>query len=55
MAECCVKFRYRFTQFKAVFYHMKAGHMRDSAPQFINVQRAGLETYQRAFLERCER
>lgn len=53
MAECCKKFRYRFTQFQSVYLYMKAGYMRASVPQTDDVQNASLEVYQKAFLERC--
>jgi len=55
MAECCRDFRYQFTQFKAVYDRMKI----QSAPIIAaapmdDVQKAALEVYQTAFLERCE-
>jgi len=54
MAECCRKFRYQFTQFKAVYDRMKAESIPVPIPEIDEVQQAALETYQLAFLERCE-
>jgi hypothetical protein len=54
MKECCEGFRYRYTQFKAVYDAAKAGQAQASAPEMDEVQRASLETYQMAFLERCD-
>ena len=51
MAECCRQFRYQFSQFKAVYERFKAQTV--PMPQIDEVQRAGLEAYQQAFLERC--
>ena len=53
MAECCREYRYRFSQFKAVYYRKKAGVMRDSLPIMDNVSYTDLSAYQKAFLERC--
>lgn len=53
MAECCNKFRYRFSQFEAVYHQMKAGYINNSL-QLNDVQYAEMEVYQRAFMERCE-
>jgi hypothetical protein len=56
MAECCRDFRYQFSQFKAVYERAKA-----SRKPFVGVNSsmsdvsyAALETYQQAFLERCD-
>jgi hypothetical protein len=54
MAECCLKFRYQFTQFKAVYDRMKAESIPVPMPEIDEIQQATLETYQLAFLERCE-
>lgn len=54
MKECCQKFRYRFSQFKAVYYQMKAGFAGASVYAAPSVQNTGLEIYQKAFMERCE-
>jgi hypothetical protein len=55
MAECCQYFRYQFTQFKAVYDRMKIESMPVPMPEMDEVRRAALETYQLAFLERCEK
>lgn len=57
MAACCRGYRYRFTQFKAVFDLMEAraadgaGAVADVLPA-ADVDVRGLELYQRAFDER---
>jgi transposase len=53
MAECCEKLRYRFTQFKAVYDRAMAQQAPVAAMPIDEVQRASLERYQVAFLERC--
>jgi transposase len=53
MAECCRDFRYQFTQFKAVYDRAKVQLTPVLAGSIDEVQRANLETYQQAFLERC--
>ena len=53
MAECCKHFRYQFTQFKAVYDRMKMPQMSLFAAPADEVQKAGLEAYQQAFLERA--
>jgi len=57
MKECCQDFRYQFSQFKAVYERAKASRMPTAlavpAPA-IDVRRASMETYQIAFLERCD-
>jgi len=53
MEECCRHFRYQFTQFKAVYDRLRATAAPVPAAWVSEVQRAGLETYQQAFLERC--
>jgi len=54
MAECCRNFRYQYTQFKAVYDRMKAESIPVSMPVMDAVQKVTLESYQLAFLERCE-
>ena len=57
MKECCRDFRYKFTQFKAVYERMRAEHMLSQVPipaPMNDVQQISLETYQKAFLERCD-
>jgi len=53
MKECCSRFRYQFTQFRAVYDEIKA--QRPNAPfiGWTDVQYATIEKYQQAFLERC--
>jgi len=57
MKECCRGYRYQFSQFKVVYERAKAASAMPApipAP-LADVQRASLETYQMAFLERCDR
>jgi len=57
MKECCRDFRYKFSQFKATYERMAVDNMPAkisvTAPM-EDVQQASLETYQMAFLERCD-
>lgn len=53
MKECCAKFRYQFSQFKAVYETMKAGQAPGRPLEIPDVQRASLDVYQQVFLERC--
>ena len=53
MAECCSKYRYQFTQFKAVYDLMSVTYAPVAAAPVQDVQRADLEMYHQAFLERC--
>ena len=55
MKECCAKFRYQYTQFKAVYDRMSAPYANSATTSLPvqEVQRANMETYQQAFLERC--
>jgi hypothetical protein len=52
MEECCKHYRYRFTQFKAVYDQMSVQDRPVNVIPMDHVQRANLETYQQAFLER---
>jgi hypothetical protein len=52
MAECCRKFRYQFTQFKAVYDQMSVRDRPVNVSTMDYVQRTNLDVYQRAFLER---
>jgi hypothetical protein len=52
MAECCSKFRYQFSQFKAVYDWAKSQQMSLFDTPMDEVHRASLEAYQRAFAER---
>ena len=54
MDLCCRDFRYRYTQFKAVFALVKAGRSEPKRVAFNEVQKQDLEVYQRAFARRCE-
>jgi hypothetical protein len=54
MKECCAQFRYRFSQFRAVYEAMKAGRTPTPVPGAEYVQNASLDIYQQAFLERCD-
>jgi hypothetical protein len=57
MKECCRDFRYQFSQFKVVYERMAAGRMPAelSTPMAVtDVEHATMETYQLAFLERCD-
>jgi hypothetical protein len=53
MAECCLHYRYQFTQFKAVYDRMRVPYTPIANTPVQDVQRANLEIYQQAFLERC--
>ena len=57
MAACCRDFRYKYTQFKAVFDLMEAQAAASSAPVIAvaaaDVDTRGLESYRTAFEERC--
>jgi hypothetical protein len=52
MAECCLKFRYQFSQFKAVYDQMSVHYRTANAAVMGCVQHASLDVYQQAFLER---
>jgi hypothetical protein len=52
MKECCAKFRYQFSQFKAVYEQMSVQDRPVHVISMDYVQRANLEAYQQAFLER---
>ena len=54
MDLCCRDFRYRYTQFKAVYTLAKAGRNEPKLLSFNDVQKQDLELYQRAFDSRCE-
>jgi len=53
MAECCRDFRYKFSQFKAVYDRHRAQQSSGFAVPASAVHYAKLEVYQQAFLERC--
>ena len=53
MAECCKKFRYRFTQFKAVYEQMEKEYLSDNIHTVTDVQKQDLAVYNKAFKERC--
>ena len=52
MAECCRDYRYQFSQFKAVYDRLSVQRTIVPVMLFDDVQRASLEMYQQAFLER---
>ena len=52
MAECCRRFRYQFSQFKAVYEQMSIQPAASNAAPMDAVQRASLDAYQKAFMER---
>ena len=52
MAECCRHFRYRFSQFKAV-YDRARSEQGPAPAAAAEIHHASLEAYQQAFLERC--
>ena len=56
--QCCREWRYRFTQFKAVYELRKARWAADGGegaepPAMDEVQARDMERYRRAFQERC--
>ncbi|MDO4991228.1 MAG: DDE-type integrase/transposase/recombinase [Eubacteriales bacterium] len=53
MAECCRKYRYTFTQFKAVFDLLAAGAAEVVGAGAADVDSRPLDAYSRAFEERC--
>ena len=53
MAECCRKFRYRFSQFKVVYELMEKGVLSDNSYEASNVQKQDLDVYTKAFNDRC--
>ena len=57
MAVCCREYRYRYTQFKAVFDMMEAQSGAIGAPMVAvaagDVDTRNLERYRAAFEERC--
>ena len=52
MKVCCEKYRYQFSQFKAVYDQMSVQDRPVNVISMDYVQQANLETYQKAFLER---
>jgi len=55
MGRCCEAFRYKFTQFKQVYYMTKGGHADAGAIAMAGVQKQDMAVYQRAFEARCPR
>ena len=53
MAECCRKFRYRYSQFKVVYDLMEKGQLSDNAYTVTDVQKQDLAVYTKAFNDRC--
>lgn len=54
MAECCRNYRYRYTQFKAVYDCLSVQQTPVIVLPSNDVQHAKMDIYQRAFLERCD-
>ena len=52
MKVCCEKYRYQFSQFKAVYDQMSVQDRPVNVISMDYVQQANLETYHKAFLER---
>jgi len=53
MKECCNRYSYQFTQFKAVYDQMSITHTSAHIAPMDAVQQASMEAYQRVFQERC--
>jgi hypothetical protein len=53
MSICCKDWRYRFSQFKAVYELAEAGYGSDSIASFSEVEKRDLGRYQQAFEQRC--
>jgi hypothetical protein len=54
MKVCCENFRYRFSQFAAVYEQVKAGRASRSPYICDDVQRQSMDVYGKAFADRCE-
>jgi hypothetical protein len=52
---CCRDFRYKYSQFRAVYELVASGHKSPAAVKMSDVQKQELGFYQKAFLNRCER
>ena len=53
MKVCCEQYRYRFTQFRAVYEQMEKGLISENVISCSAVQTQDLSVYQRAFEGRC--
>ena len=54
MGQCCAAFRYKFTQFKQVYFLAKGGYAANTeAVSMAGVQQQGMGAYQKAFEKRC--
>jgi hypothetical protein len=53
MDICCENFRYRFTQFQAVYLSVKAGRVAPGTAPQPEVQRQGMDAYREAFEALC--
>jgi len=53
MRICCENFRYKYTQFRDVYHHIKGNVMTLDAIAMTGVQKQTMELYQQAFESRC--
>jgi hypothetical protein len=53
MDECCKNYRYRYSQFKAVYELAKAGKKTTPLIEFTDVQCQDMNVYRKAFADRC--
>ena len=53
MRRCCQGFRYQFGQFREVYFLAKSGFGPTEAVSMAGVQKTGMETYRKAFEDRC--
>lgn len=53
MGRCCAAYRYRFSQFKQVYYLAKSGYATPETVALAGVQQQGMDAYQKAFDRRC--
>jgi len=53
MGRCCVAYRYKFTQFKQVYFLAKSGYATTELVAMTGVQQQGMDVYRKAFEERC--
>jgi hypothetical protein len=54
IAICCRDWRYRYTQFRAVYELVSSGHKDPATVRISDVQKQELGFYQKAFENRCE-
>lgn len=53
MKVCCERYRYRFTQFQAVYEMVTTGYAATPAVEFSDIQKQDMAFYQTAFEARC--